>query len=402
MLSRGRLIFITVSLATVFLVVSGSILASTAGREGDNGEDSLYKYLALFTEVLGLVDNAYVDETEVERLMAGAFEGTADALDPFSIYVPSGEVERYEKARTIGARRSGLLVLKERGVAYAMSVEKGSPAERAGIERGDVISTVAGESTREMPLFEVQSIFAGPAGTKIEVELIQQGISKNIELVLEDFPRPGVEITQKDGVPVLSIGAFDDDTPADVAASLDALADDSVLPRFEIKDKLLIDLRSLAGGSVDAAYQVAGLFTPGELGALTSRGEVVRTYSGPADPKWQGEIVVLIDRGTQGPAEVLASILRQANEAKLVGTFSFGHSGRLSPVRLSNGGRLLLTDAFYTGPDHGALSSALEPDVLVPPALGLTDDEGAETDPTLERGLAVLLGQEEVEAKRAA
>lgn len=401
MLSRGRLVFISLSLATVFMVVGGSILASTAGRQGDDGEDSLYKYLALFTEVLGLVDRAYVDETEIEKLMAGAFEGAADALDPFSIYVPSAEVERYDAARTVGARRSGLTVLKERGVAYAMAVEKGSPADRAGIERGDVISTLEGRSTRETPLYEIQTLLAGPAATKIKMECLHQGIQNDVELELEDYPRPGVELTSSESVPVLTIGAFDDSTPADVAGSLEALLDDSVLPRFDVKDRLLLDLRSLAGGSVESAYQVAALFTQGELGVLKSRDEIVETFTDASEPEWRGQVVVLVDRGTQGPAELLATVLQQSVEATLVGSYSFGHCGRLRPVRLSNGGRLLITDAFYTGPDREPIRSAIEPDVMVRPDFTISDEED-DSDPAFEKGLDILLGKEEVEKKRAA
>lgn len=400
MLSRGRLVFIFFSLMTVSLIVGGSILAATAGQ-GDDGEDSLYKYLALFTEVLGLVDRAYVDEVEVEMLMAGAFEGTVDALDPFSIYVPSAHVEAFEAARAVGTRRSGLVVLKERGVAYAMAVVKGSPAARAGIERGDVISTLQGRSTREMPLFRIQSILAGPADTEIAVTCIRTGIQEEVSFKLADYPRPGVELEDKQGVPVLRIGAFDDSTPADVKVSLTALMDDAMLPRIADKGRLLLDLRSLAGGSEEAAYEVAAFFAAGELGTLRTRADVVRTFTAGGEPLWHGRLVVLIDRGTQGPAEVLAKVLKQSAAATLVGTYSFGHSGRLSPVRLSTGGRLLITDAFYTGPDHEPIREAIEPDVIVRPELSLSDDETPD-DPVLDRGLDVLLGKEEVEKKRAA
>jgi carboxyl-terminal processing protease len=401
MMSRGRLIFISLSLATVSLVVGSSILASTAGRQGDDGEDSLYKYLALFTEVVGLVDRAYVDQTEIEKLMAGAFEGTVDALDPFSVYVPPDQVDAYEAARAVGGRRSGLTVLKERGVAFAMAVEKGSPAELAGIERGDLIARLQGQSTRELPLFRIHSLLAGPVGTRIEVECIHTGMKKDLSFALADFPRPGVELEERRGVPVLRIGAFQAATPDDVRSSLQVLLDDSTLPRFSDKGRLLLDLRSLAGGSEEAAYQVAALFASGELGALATREDVVRTFAVDSEPVWRGRVVALIDRGTQGPAEVLAKVLQQTIDATLVGTYSFGHSGRLSPVRLSTGGRLLITDAFYTGPDREPIRDAIEPDVVVRPEFSLSEEEKSE-DEVFDRGVDVLLGKEEVEEKRAA
>ncbi len=99
---------------------------------------------------------------------------------------------------------------------------------------------------------------------------------------------------------------------------------------------------------------------------------------------------------------MLAQVLQQSIDATLVGTFSFGHSGRLSPVRLSGGGRLLITDAFYTGPDGEPIRSGIEPDVAVRPALSFSEEDAEEEDEILETGLDVLLGEEEAEKKRAA
>lgn len=409
-LSRGRLVFIFVSLATVFLLVTGSLLASTAGDDGDDGKDSLRKYLSVFTEVLGLVQQAYVDEPETEALVTGALEGTVDALDPFSLYVPAPLVDRYDTVRSVGFTRSGLLILKERGVAYAALVEDGSPAAEAGIGRGDVISQVAGRSTRKSPLFEIHSLLAGEPGEQIEVEYLHMGVKETVTVELGEYPRPGVELEVASGLPVLKIGAFHGETPGNVATSLAILADEnqSSLPGLEATDKLLIDLRGVTGGDEAAAYEVAGFFASGELGMLKERGEIVRTFTDDAEPRFTGRLVVLIDRGTQGPAEVLASVLTQSSGATLVGPSpSFGHSGRQSLVPLSNGGGLLLTDAFFTGPDGEPLTESLEPDVLVRRQFSFADEaadeeaaeEGIEVDEVLDKGLEVLRDEVEADAE---
>ncbi|MEO1370437.1 MAG: PDZ domain-containing protein, partial [Acidobacteriota bacterium] len=162
MLSRGRLLFITCSLLTVALLVSGTMLASSQQESSDG--DSPYKYLAVFMEVFGLVNKAYVDEPEVDQLMNGAFEGVFDALDPFSVYVPAGAMDNYREASAVGASRSGMVVLKEQGVAYVMALAEGSPAAKAGLEQGDILATLNGDDTRGMPLFEIQRRLAGAAG----------------------------------------------------------------------------------------------------------------------------------------------------------------------------------------------------------------------------------------------
>ncbi|MEM6455381.1 MAG: S41 family peptidase, partial [Acidobacteriota bacterium] len=107
-------------------------------------------------------------------------------------------------------------------------------------------------------------------------------------------------------------------------------------------------------------------------------------------PRFAGRLVVLVDRGTQGPAEVLATVLRQRADATLVGEQTFGHAGRQTLIALSNGGRLLLTDAFYAGPDGTPLHEPLEPDerVRIFDQLQLGDDDTV--DPVLDRAIELL------------
>ncbi len=399
MLTRGRLFFVTLSLATVLLVASGRMLADQ-NRRSDDGHDSLYKYLAVFTEVLSLIDRAYVDELDEETLIAGALEGTIDALDPFSLYIPADRVESFEETRSAGPRLSGLVVLKERGVAYAAAVEEGSPAAQAGIERGHILSMIQGRRTRQMPLYEIQAILAGPAGTEIEIERLDEGQKEVVRFELGDYPRPETELTEHRGAGVLRLGSFDAGVVEEVAASLEKIRDSSAeLPGLAERERLVLDLRGVAGGSPEAAYRVAGLFATGELGALQERDREVEAFNGGLSPRWQGRLVILVDRGTQGPAEVLATVLRQAVAASLVGDRSFGHCGRLGLYELEDGARLQITDAFYTGPDREPINHSLQPDLWVRPSF--VDDSDEERDEILERGLDHLFEEQEAVGQAA-
>ena len=399
-MSRGRLVFICFSL-TVVLFVTGTTMLAAKNRQNDDGADSLFKYISVFTEVFSLVNRAYVDELDTEQLMSGAFEGTVDALDPFSLYIPADQVESYQATIEVGRKRSGIVMLKERGVAYAVAVEEGSPAAEANIEGGHILSSIQGQRTRQMPLYEIQAILAGAPGTEIEVERIDpRGQKERISFKLAEYAPAAVELKVERGVGVLRLPGFHADTSQGVESSLKALATGTeALPELTETDKLVVDLRGVAGGDAAAAYQVAGLFTDGELGALTQRKETVQSFGGEASPLWQGEIAVLVDRGTQGAAEVLTSVLQQRTGAKLIGQRSFGHSGRQQLLELSNGGRLQITDAFYTGPDLKPLNDSLKPDVRIRPN---PDEDDPGTDAVLERGLKVLLGEEPVEEEAAA
>lgn len=394
-MSRSRIFFLLLSALLVF-----PLLAATLVRAADTSQtpedDSLYKYLSVFSETLGLVRQAYVDQPDMDTLMAGALDGTTDALDPFSLYVPASQVSGFLQAQAVGKRYSGLTLLKERGIAYVVAVEKGSPADVAGVKPGDIVSKVNTRSTRTMPLWEIQELLAEKPGTKIAMELIRVGEPQQISFDLKAFDPPPVSLEEVEGVPMLRVPTFDETTAAEIRTALTKTPG-------QIKDKLLIDLRGVSSGQSEAAYAAAKLFTSGDLGALRKRSEELQAFRAEDKPVWQGKMVILVDRGTLGAAEVFATVLRQKEKAELVGERTFGHAGRQGAAELSSGGRLLFTEAFYTGPDKKPLNEALKPDLVV--------DERSRTylekdtplgELILRRGVRRLLGQEtEAEAKAA-
>jgi carboxyl-terminal processing protease len=394
-MSRSRVIFFTVSFLLTFPMLAGTLLRA-ASRNQSPEDDSLYKYLSVFTEVLGLVRQSYVDAPNMDQLMAGALDGTTDALDPFSIYVPAAEVDRYLEARRTAWRHSGLTLLKEHGIAYVVAVEKESPSGKAGIKPGDIVAKVGDRTTRTMPLWEIQEILAGKPGTRVAVELIRLGEPLPVAFTLEPFEIPSPSVTESEGVPVLRIPTFDGETAARVKTILEANS-------AKARNGVLVDLRGVSSGDPEAAYAVARLFANGDLGSLTRRSEQLQAYGGDAAPVWQGKMVVLVDRGTLGAAEILATVLRQKIKADLVGERTFGYAGRQGSADLSTGGRLLFTDAFYTGPDKQPLNKELTPDLLVDErSRTFLEKDVPMSELILKRGVRRLLGgDEELEQKVA-
>jgi carboxyl-terminal processing protease len=396
--NRSRIFFFILSAILVFPLLAATLLrAADTNQAGQQEDDSLYKYLAVFSEALGLVRQAYVDEPDMDTLMAGALDGTTDALDPFSIYVPASEIKDYLRASSVGQRHTGLTLLKERGIAYVVAVEKGSPADASGIKPGDIVAKVGNRNTRTMPLWEIQELLAGQPGTKLPMELIRVGETVQASVELKPFDAPPVSLEEVEGVTLLRVSTFDDKT---VGAVRDALARNAGKPN---KDKMLIDLRGVSSGNPEVAYATAKLFTSGDLGALKRRAEELQSFRGEDRPVWQGKMVVLVDRGTLGAAEVFATVLRQKEVAELVGERTFGHAGRQGSAELSSGGRLLFTEAFYTGPDKKPLNEGLKPDLLVDErSRTYLEKDTPLTELILRRGIRRLLGQEpETEAKAA-
>lgn len=406
-MTRSRFVFLTVSLLTLLLVAGGRIAASST-RQKDDGSDSLYKYLAVFTEVLGLVKRAYVDEPKVDDLMDGAFEGATDALGPFAHYVPEEHLAVFRRSREVGSSRSGLLVLKDRGMTFVANVHPGGPAAVAGVQRDDVIAILQGRNTREMPLWEAQSILAGAVGTEIRMQVIRLAQKSQLSFTLGEVPSLAVELSESRGLGILKIASMDNETVKNVRVSLETLSQGSEdLAAIEDRSRLVLDLRGVAAGSPAAAYGVAELFTKGELGVLINRAEVLEVFAAEGEAKWSGRLAVLVDHGTLGAAELLATILKQNLDAVLVGEPTFGHTGRESLVALSNGGSLQITDAFYTGPDRKPISSSLTPDRRVSSRLLLggpaaKDGDDPKADPVLDKALEVLLDEEDVVEKKSA
>jgi carboxyl-terminal processing protease len=394
-MSRSRIVFFLVSSMLVLPMLADTLLRA-ADRAEKPDEDSFYKYLSVFTEVLGLVRQAYVDAPDMDVLMSGALDGTTDALDPFSLYVPPSEVETYLAARTVSRRQSGLILLKEHGIVYVVATEKGSPAELAGVKPGDIVAKVGDRTTRIMPLWEMQEAMAAKPGTKVALELIRLGEAVPTTIELKAFDPPPVSMTEVEGVPMLRIPSFEKETAAQVKAALEGAGP-------KTRQGLLIDLRGVSSGEPEMAYQTAELFANGDLGVLLRRDKELETFSGSDKPVWQGRIVVLVDRSTLGAGEVLASILRQKVKAELVGERTFGHAGRLGTAELSNGGRLLFTDAFFTGPDKAPLKEALKPDLLVDErSRTYLEKDVPMTELILRRGIHRLLGDEAETAQKAA
>ena len=393
-MTRGRLLFASVSILCVIAIASGTFARAVTRDEAD--DDSLYKSLSIFSEVLNLIRRTYVDETSVDQLFSGALDGTTDALDSLSTFVPSDDVDTYQSALEIGNGHSGVSVVKDRGIAYVLAVAPGSPAQESELERGDALAQIGGRSTRNMPLWELQTLLAGEPGTELALEVVRRGQSEDRTLTLRAFEPQPPRVERRDELPVLALARLEDGTVDEVRGLLDELVAAG-------DDGLVLDLRGVAGGSSEAAYQVADLFVSGSLGELRRRSEVLETFTGEQAPVWQGRLVVLVDRSTQGAGEILAAVLQQAAQAELVGERTFGHAGRQSAVSLSTGGQLFLTDAFYTGPDNEPLDSSLVPEVPVNEGnRNLSEADVPLSELILRRGLERLREADEPELEQVA
>lgn len=393
-MSRSRIVFLIVSLCLVVPMIAATfVYAADRGKPDEKG-DSLFKYIGVFTEVLNLVRQTYVDETDMNSLMASALDGTTEALDAFSQYIPAPAVSRYLEVQKVGSSRSGLHLVKDNGIVYVVAIDADGPAKKAGVQIGDIVVEAAGKDAHRAPFWEIEEALAGEAGIKIPLRLLRLGETRVVTCELAEFSPPAPSLERIEGLPVLHVPSFGERT---------AWVTRGLLAKEKVGDRLIVDLRGIAGGDPEAAYAVARLFTQGDLGALVGRKGQLSTFTGSEAPVWKGSrLVVLVDRGTLGAAELLTTVLAQKLHAEVVGERTFGYAGRLASADLSSGGRLIYTDAFYAGPDRQPLNAALTPDVPVDERSRTFEDKDTPIDDLiLKQGLRRLVAEPEA-AKAAA
>src|ERR1041384_8186787 len=144
-MSRRKVIFLVVSVSVLLSLLGGALFGQAAQKNNNN-----FRYYSIFTEVFDLVRNNYVEAVSSDQLMDGAFSGVTDAIDEFSYYVPPQQMAAYKNFTDVEDNGVGLIVTKRFGYGFVIAPVAGSPAAKAGIERGDFIEKIDGQPTQKM------------------------------------------------------------------------------------------------------------------------------------------------------------------------------------------------------------------------------------------------------------
>lgn len=292
--------------ASLFLLLPR--LGAEEKKDGSGG----YRPLGLFTEVLTITRQNYVEPVDGRKLFAGAYAGVTDALDPVSEYVPPSRVAQFRAAEEVrgaaGAGSAGLVIARRFGYPVVVSAVAGGPAAAAGLKSDDVIEKVAGHTARGMALWEVEAHLTGRPGTKVRLLVVREGNAprhRTIDVVLASWSPEGPSSARVEGQTVLRVPAFGEGTASALKATLAPL--DPTRP-------LVVDVRGAAYGTWEEAARAASLFVPsGPLGQLVGRRVPARSFAAaPGERLHQGKVVVLVDSGTSGPGEFFAAVLRES------------------------------------------------------------------------------------------
>ncbi|MGI8733164.1 MAG: S41 family peptidase [Pyrinomonadaceae bacterium] len=333
--TKFGLILLSATLA-LYTVVGGWI--STRAQQPANDPNA---QLRIFESVLQHIQNDYVDEPNMEKVRAGALRGLAYGLDPYSTYLTPEQVRDYNGGGKDNQAGIGAELSQVASYLYVIAPMKGSPADQAGVRAGDIIEYIDGKATRDISLYDAKQLLNGAAGSEIKLRILRANASPlTLAVKRGAFRSPAAEAKMEAGrIGVLRINSFADSEAADVRSRLQDLLKQGA-------QKLVLDLRGTAGGSIKEAVAVANLLIKdGTIAQTTGReGKTLKTFA--ADPKaaiFAGPVVVLIDAGTAGAAEVVASSLLERNRGQIVGEKSFGAGAEQQLFTLRGGDGLLLT-----------------------------------------------------------
>ena len=348
---------------TLYTAVGGWI--STRAQQPANDPNA---QLRIFESVLQHIQNDYVDEPNMEKVRAGALRGLAYGLDPYSTYLTSEQVKEYNAGNKenagIGAELSQVA-----SYLYVIAPVKGSPADQAGIKAGDIIEYIDSKATRDISLYDAKQLLNGPAGSEVKLRVLRANSSPLTVTVKRGSARAAAAEGRMEAgrVGVLRINSLTDGESNEIRARLQDLMKQGA-------QKIVIDVRDTAGGSLNEAVAVANLFIKDGVLAQTigREGKALKTFT--ADPKatvFSGPVVAMIDTGTAGAAEVIASALAERNRGQVVGEKSFGAGTEQQLFTLRGGDGLLLTTVkwassngkTFLGEDRA--HSGVEPNVVV-------------------------------------
>ena len=357
MSAQVRRIVLWISAPVVAFAIVGGFLGKVAARE-----DS-YAHLRMFSEVVNLISNNYVQKADIDKVMRGAMHGLADSLDPDTAYLAPAEVKQIESSAPQPAGEVGIDLTRQYYLRV-IATRDGSPAANAGIRTGDYVRLICDTPTREMSVFEGMRRLRGPVGSTVKLTIIRGSTTDphQIELAREQLPPSAVTgRLAAPGIGYVRIAAVGARTPEQAKTQIADLVKNGAT-------KLVVDVRRTSGGSLDGGLALARLFVgSGTLAQRETRGADRETITtGAGDGSVTLPMSILVNTGTSGGAELFASALAGNKRAELIGERTIGRAALQKLVKLPDGSGLWLTTTRFLTPAGTPLhEKGLEPTVVI-------------------------------------
>jgi carboxyl-terminal processing protease len=362
---------IVISSAAVLLFMA---VGGLDGVRASNNDGS-YRQLQVYSEVLSRVRSEYVEEPNIPAVTDGALHGLLESLDSNSSYLTPTEFKEYKSNQTEAKGDIGAAVSKRFGYAAVISVIPGGPADKAGIQASDIFEAIEGKSTREMSLAEIHNLLQGQPGSNLNVAVVRARRAEPQKTVITRDIVSVPPVTDKmveDGIGYIQVDAINKGKAQEVTAKVRSLQKAGA-------KRLILDLRNCAEGEETEGIAVANLFlNHGTITYLQGQKYPREAFNADATKAITNlPLAVLVNKGTAGPAEVVAAAIMENARGDVVGDKTFGDGSVQKTIPLPDGSALILSVAKYYSPSGKAIQdAAVTPNIVVADS----DDDAALPD----------------------
>ena len=348
----------------VSVKVAGPVLA-----QDTETKKTIYEQLDLFGDIFERIRSEYVEEVSSKDLIEAAIDGMLTSLDPHSSYLSADDAAKM-KVQTRGEFGGlGIEVTQQEGFVKVVSPIDGTPADAAGMEAGDFITHVDGQSLLGLTLDEAVGMMRGPVGSEIIITVVREGEDEpfDVSIIRDTIKLTAVRARTEGDTVVLRITTFNDQTYPNLVDGLEKQVEEA--GGMENINGIVLDLRNNPGGLLNQAIRVTDAFLEkGEI--VSTRGRYSRDserYNAKAGDLANGKpIVVLINGGSASASEIVAGALQDHRRAIVVGTRSFGKGSvqTVMPLR-GDGAMRLTTSRYYTPSGRSIQALGVSPNIIV-------------------------------------
>jgi carboxyl-terminal processing protease len=353
-------------------VVIMLLLGAASGRA--TSPDDVYGHLRVYTEVLQRIKLEYVEEPDMKSITLGAINGLLESVDPFASYLNADQYKQYVKNRDSAKAGVGMILAKKYGYVTVVDTLPNSPAGKANLLTGDLVESINGVATRDMPLAFAEQLLGGDPGTTVEVTVLRLRNPEPQKITLTRATVGVPEVKTKmlaDGVGYLDVPSLEGHDLAQAKAKLQELMQGGA-------KYIVLDLRHCSTGAPEEGASLANLFL--DKGEITSakgqKYQKVDFMAKPEDEVWKGPLVVITDRATAGASEVAAAGLMELGRSQIVGERTYGDAGVRKTVLMDDGAAVILSVAKYYSP----LGKAIQTGGVLPTVQVTENDNSPELD----------------------
>lgn len=354
------------TMASVLLTtqLAGPLIAQEAAKNS-----TVYEQLDLFGDIFERIRNQYVEEVDTNKLIEAAINGMLTSLDPHSSYLAPKDFDDMQVQTKGEFGGLGIEVTQEDGFIKVVSPIDDTPAAAAGIEAGDFITHVNGESVLGLALDQAVDMMRGPVGSEIIITVVRKDVAEpfDVSIIRDTIKLTAVRARVLGKTVVLRVTTFNDQTFSGLEEGIKTTL--AELDGIDNVDGFIVDLRNNPGGLLMQAIKVSDAFLDkGEIvstrGRSAADGE--RFNATPGDLAQGKPIVVLINGGSASASEIVAGALQDHRRAIVVGTKSFGKGSVQTVIPLRGEGAMRLTTARYYTPSGRSIQAlGVAPDIIV-------------------------------------